>query len=452
MRGEKHRDEATEYPVPGRYYIVGGIKTGEGLSHMAAAAYGDGKRWREIWRPNKQIARSDDPNRSFWPGDVIWIPGDYVEEEKTEDLREDVVEQIFGVDENGIQLVIDGVEVPISSGQVVITFDTAADGYAVTIPWFPELAEQRRLFAPYAYQSTECYVGGQLKIRGYLYNVAPSFGPDGRTVRLEGWSLPADLIDSTIRPPFEKNKIGLEARAKELCAGIGVSVVWEGGDDPPFDRVTATEGQTILDHLADLAKQRGVQISCTPQGKLLFHKASTSEPVAVFEEGSPPFTSGKAGFDGRSRFASYTARGQSPGKNAAQAIALDPAVPAHRIISFTADESAGTDMQKAADWRRNKALGDSMTLEIPANSWYDRNRELWAPGTLVTVISKSLFLPGGFDFLVVKVAFDLAENGATAALTVVPPQVFTGEPLPDVWYEETGDMMVFTMDSEGNVT
>lgn len=434
-RGEEHRSEATEYPVPGRYYIVGGIKKGEGLSHMAAAAYGNGRRWREIWAPNKKIARSSDPNRSFWPGDVIWIPGDFIEDEKREELREDVSEEIADAERLGMQLVIDGTEVAVSSGQMVVAFDTITDGWAVTVPWNPYNEEQRKLYAPYGYQSAELYVGGKLRCRGWLYKVSPSFNDDGRSLRLEGWSLTADLVDTTIRPPYERNKVNLQTRAAELVTGCGISIDWKAGDDPVFDRVTATEGQAIFDHLSELASQRGVQVSSTPQGKLLFHRAETSAPVASFSEGSPPFTSGAAGYDGRARFASYTARGQSPGKNKATATANDPAVPAHRILSFTADEQSGTDLQKAADWKRNKALGDSMALEIPANSWYDREGNLWEVGALVTVVSPSLFLYDGFDFLIKQVEFDLGEGGATSKLTLVPPQVYNGETLPDPWYD-----------------
>lgn len=433
-RGEEHRGEATATPVPGRYYIVGGIKKGEGLSHMAAAAYGNGRRWREIWKPNKQIARSSDPNRSFWPGDVIWIPGDAIEEEKREELR-DAEEELPGAERLGMQLVIDGTEVAVSSGQVVVAFDTISDGWAVTVPWNPENESQRKLFAPYGYQSAEMYVGGKLQCRGLLYKVSPTFSEDGRSLRLEGWSLTADLIDTTIRPPYERNKVTLQARAAELVAGCGIEIDWRAGDDAVFDRVTANEGQAIFDHLAELAAQRGVQISSSAQGRLLFHKAEASAPVCSFVEASPPFTRGTASYDGRARFASYTARGQSPGKNKATATANDPAVPAHRILSFTADEQSGTDLQKAANWKRNKALGDSMTLEIPANSWYAPGGSLWEVGAMVTVVSPSLFLYEGFDFLIKQVTFDLEDAGATSKLTLVPPQVFNGEELPDPWYD-----------------
>ena len=71
---------------------------------------------------------------------------------------------------------------------------------------------------------------------------------------------------------------------------------------------------------------------------------------------------------------------------------------------------------------------------------------------MITVISESLFLAGGFDFLVSKVEFNLSETAADAVVTLVPPQVYTGEDLPDPWYEETGDMMIFTMDDQGVVS
>jgi prophage tail gpP-like protein len=435
-KGEEHRPEATEFPVPGRYYIIQKSDSAKGLSGISAKAYGDGKRWREIWKPNKKIARSSDPNKSFWPLDVIWIPGDPPAEEPIEEAHEDIAADLVDTDPNGIVIIIDGVEIAVVSATVLITFDTAADGWAATVEWNPEDVEQSTLLKPFGYQEAACYVGGKLMVRGYLYNIAPSFGPGGREKRLEGWSFTADVIDSTLRPPYERSKVTLEQRAIEIVNPLGVGVEWKAGDDKQFDRVTAQQDGTILDHLSKLAKQRGVQISSTPQGRLLFHKAEPSLPVASFVEGDPPFTEGAASYSGRDRFATYIARAQSPGKNNANATALDGAVPAQRMLSFTAEESDAEDLQKAADWRRSKQLGDSMTLDLPVNSWYDPFGDLWTPGSLVTVISPSLDLPNGFDFLIQKVEFILADNGSTAIHTLVPPQIYTGEPLPDPWAEE----------------
>jgi prophage tail gpP-like protein len=437
---KEHESEAVAWPSPGRYYVVGGIKKGEGLSHMAAAAYGDGKRWREIWKANKQVARKTkdddgnwvyDPNQSFRPGDIVWIPGDAEVEKEIEDLREDLPGMLLDAERNGITLIIEGTEVPVVAGTVLSTFDTAADGWAVTVAWNPDLESQRKLLRPYGYQLAECYVGGELLIRGRLYNVAPTVKADGRSLRLEGWSFTADAIDSVVRPPYERNKVTLRARADELVSPLGIVIEFLIDDDKPFDRATATEGTAILDHLADLAKQRGVQISSTPQGRLMFHRATVSAPVATIEEGFPPFMEGEASYNGRERFGVYTARAQSPGKTSASASATDPAVPACRQASFVADEADGNDLQKAADWRRSKQFGESLSLSVPVHSWYDPNGERWKVGTMVTLISRSLFLPDGFDFFIRQIEFELKDAGATATLSLVPIQTYTGEPIPD---------------------
>jgi prophage tail gpP-like protein len=423
-RGEEHRAEATDYPVPGRYYVIQKSDSAKGLSGISSKAYGDGKRWREIWTPNKKIARSDDPNRSFYSGDVIWIPGDYVEQKKVEP---EVVETLTGADKNGIQIVVDGKNIPIISAQVFKSFDTATHGWVAVTPWKKELR-------PFGYQLAECYVGGKLKIMGRVFTNTPEFTPTGRVMRLEGWSHTADAVDSAIRPPYEQNKVTLRARAEALCKGVGVGVVWAAGEDKPFDRVTAQEGQSIVDHLGDLAQQRGIQLSSTNRGELLFHTAKDARNIGSFKEGYPPMLSGKCVFDGRKRFGSYVARGQSPGKTKAQATAVDPAVPGYRIMSFTADESAGSDMQKAANWQRSKALGESIAMEQPVNSWYNSDGELYEEGQLVTIISETLFVPEGYEYLISKVEYNLSENGADAVLSLVPPQVYTGEELPDPWY------------------
>lgn len=432
-RGEENRDKATTYPAPGRYYIVGGIKKGEGLSHMAAAAYGNGRRWREIWKPNKKIARSSDPNRSFWPGDVIWIPGDAIEEGKKEELRKPAAEQLTDVGPNDMTIIIEGERIPITEGQVVVAMDTVADGYNVKTAWNPDNEKHYRLFKPYGYQETAVYIGGRLRMRGRLYKPSPSFSSTSRDITLEGWSFSADLIDTQIKPPFERNKVKLFDRISELAEGFGIMVEWDesAGDDKPFDRVTAEDGMAIFDHISELTKQRAVQIASTPQGNLKIYKFKAGKSVCSFVENETTFQGASASYDGRVRFSAYTAKGQSPGKHKASATSNDPAVPSYRITSFNADEQASGDLQKAADWQRNKALGESMSLPIKYHSWYRPDGQQWELGDIVTVVSKSLFLKDGFDFAVKQIAFDLTLEGATCALTLVPPQVYNGEEIPN---------------------
>lgn len=454
-KGEENREQATTYPQGGKYYVVQPydpeLKRYDSLSHIASKAYGNGKKWPIIWKANKAIARKTkneageyvkDPNNSFWPNDVIFIPHDPDAKKIIEDLREDALEFLPDADKNAIQLIIDGERVNVESATVHTTFDTAADGWAATVPWDPTNEIQQRIFQPYGYQNAEIYVGGELMVRGKLYTVTANSENNRRSLKLEGWSFTADIIDSTMRSPYERNKVTLEDRANQLIEGLGIKVVYNVDNSEPFQRVTADKQDTILGHLSELAKQRFVQISSTKQGDLLFHRASTGNPVATLAEGFPPFQNGTITFDGRARFNSYTVTANTPGakkknKTPSVGVANDEIIPNTRFVSLSANESDIGDLQKIAEWERSKKLAESFTLELPVNTWYnsqaENGKDLWRVNSIVTVISDTLFLRNGFDFLISAIDYVFEENGATAILTLVPPQVYTGERLEDPW-------------------
>lgn len=239
------------------------------------------------------------------------------------------------------------------------------------------------------------------------------------------------------KAPLEQKSVTLQERAAELIDGLGIGLEFEIDDDPKFDRATADKTETILSHLGELAQQRGVQISSTNQGRLLFHRAASGPPVATIIEGFPPFEEVTAKYDGRTRFNSYTAFSQTPKKKSKSAVSNDDAVPGQRFTAFSADDVPEGELQKAADWRRSKQLGQSMELSLPVNSFYNpETGEKWRVNTLVTVVSDSLFLPNGFDFLIRQVEYVVEDKKSRAILGLVPPQVYTGEPLDDIFADQ----------------
>ncbi|MHA1287296.1 MAG: phage baseplate assembly protein [Candidatus Thorarchaeota archaeon] len=419
-------------PIPGTHYTV--IK-GDRLWTIAKRAYGNGTKWKVIWEANQTVLRSGNPNM-IYPDEVIFIPGDAPIEAIKEDSREDVIPTIEDRDRNDFTLVIKSEELAVSAGRVMRTMDTAADGWTASLAWNPVIADRVELFRPYAYHPAEVYLGGKLMVRGYLYVVSPSLNPTRREMKLEGWSFTADAIDSTLKPPYKRNNITLKQRAEELVRPLGIDVQFDIDDDKPFKRVTAGKEDTIFEHLAGLAKQRGVLISSTVQGKMLFTRAASGTPqVALFED-FPPFQNIAAKFDGRARFNVYKAVGQSPKKNSKTAVAKDDRVPKSRFTTFSADDTEGDDIQKAADWRRSKQIADALTIPFPTSSWYNANGELWRENTLVSVISPSIFCPNGFDFLIRSVEYLFEPGGTSAILNLVPPQTFTGEVVDEPWAEE----------------
>ena len=416
-------------PIPGKQYIV---QSGDSLSIIAGKAYGDPLKWPLIHDANQSTIKSDDPNLVF-PGEIIVIP---LLAENVALRTERIARQLGNKAKDELTIVIEDLELVVQSSRILRTMDTAADGWSCRIEWTP--GEDKKLdekTLPYGYQQASVFIGQELITNGLLYNVTSVFNTAGRAKILEGFSFTADMIDSTIKPPYEKNSITLEDRAAELVGPAGIQAVFDYESGGPFDRITAGPTDTIFGHLQSLAGQRGLLVSSTPNGALLFTKANVNGPIlGTIEEGNfstaEEFT---AKFNGRKRFNIYRAISQSPKNNKKVAIAKDNNVPRSRFITFQAEDTTDGDIQTAADWKRSKQLADALTIPIPVEGWYSPSGDLWKENTLISVQSKTLFVPEGFTFLIRRVEFIYETTGKRAVLSLVPPQVYTGEPLTEPW-------------------
>jgi prophage tail gpP-like protein len=410
-------------PTPGKQYT---IQDEDSLSQVARRAYGNYIHWPRIWRANQSALRSGDPDL-IYPGEVIYIP------ELGELARNDKGLANQGADD--LLIVIDGLEIRSTASRVMLTMDTASDGWTASLPWQPGYnPEIDKRFLPYAYPPAKVYIGGVLKISGYLYTVGSSISDSGIVINLEGFSRTADMIDSTLRPPYEENNVTLKQRALKLVQPHGVKAVFEVDTGGPFDRVTASESDTIFAHLNKLARERGVLISSTPDGNLLFTEANTkAAPVATLEEGREIVTNFEATFDGRKRFNTYRAVSSTP-LGASEGIVKDNKVPRSRIKTFRIEDSIAGEMKTAATWERNRTLADALTIPLPVQGWLnERTGKPWEPNTKVTVIAPSIHIPKGFDFLIRSVEFTETENEKSAILNVVPPQVYTKKEVVEPW-------------------
>jgi prophage tail gpP-like protein len=420
-------------PIPGQQWTVG---PGDSLESLSVRAYGNRAFWPRIWKANQNRLRSSNPNIIF-DGEVILIPE--LTEQKTL-VGEQEVRTAFsaltikGKGKDDFTLLVDDIEIPVESGRVIRTMDTAADAWSARIQWQPgrdPLIDERLL--PYKYPKASVYLGDHLIVNGLLYSVIPEQSEEGIVKNLEGASFTADAIDSTLRPPYEVNNVTLEQRANDLVRPLGIKAVFEFPSGGPFKRMTASKTDTIFSHLAKYASQRGLLISSTESGDMLFTKASEAAPIAIVEEEKPFPEKWQARFDGRARFNVYRALSQGPRKNKRVGIAKDDNVPRARFLTFAANDSTKGNVKKAAEWRRSKQIADALSIPFPVSSWYTPDGDLWQENSIVTVISPTIHVPSGFDFLIKSVEYVFDNNGTKASLNIVPPQVYTGEPLVDPW-------------------
>lgn len=408
--------------TPGRPYTI--VK-GDTLSGIARQAYGQAKKWRLIWRANQTVLRSGNPDLIF-PGEVINIPGTQSAAPASADLS--------GKEHDEFTLVVDNLEIPVVSAKVTRTMDALADGWTATVAFDTDNYDLYEALRPFGYKDASVYLGGRLVISGRLYSTSIGLSEDSVTAELEGWSYTADLIDSVSKPPYQQDSVTLKQRAEKLLEPFGIPVVYSAPDYGPFKRVTIEPQSTIFEHLASLASQRGALLSSSAKGELLIWTAQTgSSPVASIEEGGFIGTDFSCSFSGRERFASYKALSSSPKKSAKSKTANDTKVTVPRFKTFRADEADEGNLQRSADWMRSKTVARAISIDMPVDSWYSDDFNLWAENTIVTVQSKTLYMDKGFNFLIKEVSYNYDADGISASLTLVPPQVYTGEELDEPW-------------------
>ena len=73
-----------------------------------------------------------------------------------------------------------------------------------------------------------------------------------------------------------------------------------------------------------------------------------------------------------------------------------------------------------------------MPMEV--NGWIAPDGNLWRENTFISVVSKSLFVPNGFTFLIRQVGYNLdSQGGKRARLSLIPPFVYAGGEIREPW-------------------
>ena len=332
---------------------------------------------------------------------------------------------------------MDGEELTLRNGSLVLTMDTLADGATASMAWLPgqDKALDKKLL-PYTYPKALVYLGNELQLSGFMYTPGFDLGNNASVANLEIWSKTADFIDSTLKPPLEVKNNTLLQRTDALARNFSIRAILDDGvqDGGKFDRMTAGSTETNGAHIQKYAAQRSILLTSTPSGNILLTQAKVkSKSIGTLQEEEFNVQKYTIKFDGRKRFNTYKAIGQSPGGVSKTQVSKDDKVPRSRFFTFKANDTTQGDQKNAADWRRNQEFAKTMTIPIPVSSWYGPDGKLWKPNTIVTVVSKTLFVPNGFDFLIRQVEYNFDDNGTDAILSLVPPQAYTNEKIVDPW-------------------
>ena len=425
--------ELKKQPSPGFDYIV---VSGDWISRISARAYGDYKYWTLIRDANLDQVKGPDATKG---GDQVWfLPGQKIFIPELPQAEKKFKTEISGKEKDEETFIIEGIEIPLQSFTFTRAIDTGSNVLICAFAWEPRKDKKiDELTQFYRYPECQFYIGGKIKFAGIVYDVEKSNGKSGRSIELTSYTRTVDFIDSTVDAPYEKNNTYLLDEIKRQARPFGINVILDDNADQggKIDRVAANKQDKRFDYCAKLCAERGLLLSCTFDGDLIIIVADTkSKPVGTIQEKYPPVQEYSFKSKGRGRFNIYRAKSQTPKKLSGAVIVKDDLIPRGRTISFTAPAIRSAELQKAAEWKKNKSAADDLTVPFPVDSWYAPNDEMWDENTKISVESLTLGTEKkGFTFLIKQVDIIKDTSGKTGIVHLVPPEVYTRKKIEEPW-------------------
>ncbi len=306
-----------------------------------------------------------------------------------------------------------------------------------TAPFTPDDPAFREKFRPFSYNPVDIDVGPSRLFTGTMVVPTPVTSPSSRTVSVACYALPGVIGDCTAPAsayPIEWSDASLATIAEKCCGFFGLAVQFDADPGATFERVALEPGARVLTFLSELAAQRGLVISDTPGGKVLFREAmSTGAPVADLTEGQSPVVSVAPLFSAQDYYSHVTGIGptvigllgtQFTVKNARLASAVRP-------YAFNSQDMLDADLQRSVESKAGRMFAKAVSYEVALATWRDPGGNLWAPNTLVTLLAEGAMIYRRSTFLIRSVTLYKTPKSETAVLNLILPGALAGK-IPEV--------------------
>ncbi len=272
---------------------------------------------------------------------------------------------------------------------------------------------------------------------GYVDDCSIDYDANSHTLKVAGRSITSDLVDCTaVHKKGQFKKPTLRTIAENLCAPFGIAVkVSEGlslGDS--FSSFTLEDGETVYTAIERACRMRGILLTTSPTGALLFTSIGANKTETVIEYGKNVLKGGRAA-SWKDLFSQYTVKSQAPGTDnifghavsQAKAVAYNKLVSRYRPITVHSEHATtGSQLKKRAQWEANVRAARSRRLRYTLDGW--ENKEgIWTHNTLVRVIDPLLEVDA--NLLVISVRQTKDENGATTDVELTDPDAMKPEPI-----------------------
>ncbi|MCK5612868.1 hypothetical protein KAR91_63935 [Candidatus Pacearchaeota archaeon] len=341
-----------------------------------------------------------------------------------------VASEIQSDNKEEVSVIIDGEQFKYWTGTSINLSMDSIDTFGLDAPFQPDVDIFRNIFVPVSYKQCSVYIGGEPVINGTMLPVNPDIGKNN-VLSIGGYSLPGVLNDCPFpfdAYPIEYNNQTLEDIANTAASFFGLSVQFDAEPGAIFERVAATPETKILAFLTELAKQRGLIISNTLEGALLFQKSVSGSSTAALRQADLPGMRVALNSNAQSFYSSITGLSSTKSWKKPESFTVEiPFVDVLRPFVFTIQDAQGVDIQTTVKNKASRMFGEAFAISVTAQGWRSAEGNLWQPNTIVTLQSDGAMIYNETAFLIRSIGLRRDNNGDTSRLELVFPETFNGE-------------------------
>ena len=324
-----------------------------------------------------------------------------------------------------------------NSFQLNLKYDSVASTFSFDDYFHPENKDHRELLHIGHFHPVTVEHNGELLVTGILLSETFRGANVKKLTSLGGYSFPGVLEDCQIPTsiyPLQSDGLSLREIAEKIIKPFNIEMVIDSAVSKKmnevYDTSTANELQPIKAYLAELASQKNIILSHTPEGKLLFTRANTNKPAIldfnIPEGGSIPGTAMSLTFNGQQMHSHITVIKQAGSGNAGEETVTNPFVPfTFRPKVLVQNSGDDNDTRQAAKNALAKEL-QNIKLKITTDRW-DIDGKIIKPNNIVSVINPDIYLFKKTNWFIESINFTGNEKQTTAVLNCVLPEVYNGK-------------------------
>jgi len=414
------------------------VVAGETLSGIAVNYFGLASKWTAISNANPQLAtrpKASDGSPIIYPGDNLIIPADMSLPDSINGFVPEILDYSKKAD---VSLYVDGrVFTGFSAFRLKLSA-TQLDTFSFTAPFDEGVKAFKAAFTPFNYKLCSVYYDKKIVFCGRLLLPVPSVSPDSKVLNLQGYPLCGVLGDCCLpatKYPPEYSGMKLLEIAQDMAEPFGVEVELDGDQGEAFELVEYDPEKKILEFLSELAKQRGLVFTNTPEGKLLFIAPQIKKCEAIFQEGELPFVKCVPNFNSQDFYSHVTGFTKTEFEEDSSSFTFENQYLISRGIlrpySFVVQDADSVNLEDAVKAKAARMYGSSISYTLTVMGHRDKNGNLYHKNMCISVYSPDAMINRPIKLIADEVELTRDDqNGQQTVFKLVLPGARSGQ-LPE---------------------